>query len=87
LAYTEVFSSVGIVLILAGVAIIAIAIFLLSVRGAGKGKVRGGGVVIIGPVPIIFGTDKKSLKTVLLLSFVLTVLLLIVIIVQYLLLR
>jgi uncharacterized protein (TIGR00304 family) len=78
---------VGIVLILAGVAIIAIAIFLLSVRGAGKGKVRGGGVVIIGPVPIIFGTDKKSLKTGLLLSLVLTVLLLIVIIVQYLLLR
>ena len=77
----------GIVLILAGVAIIAIAIFLLSVRGAGKGKVRGGGVVIIGPVPIIFGTDKKSLKSVLLLSVVLTVLLLIVIIVQYLLLR
>jgi uncharacterized protein (TIGR00304 family) len=87
LSYPEVVSSVGIVLILAGVAIIAIAIFLLSVRGAGKGKVRGGGVVIIGPVPIIFGTDKKSLKTVLLLSLVLTVLLLIVIIVQCLLLR
>ena len=52
----------GIVLILAGVVIIAVAVFLLSVRGAGKGKVRGGGAVIIGPIPIIFGTDKKSLK-------------------------
>lgn len=77
----------GIVLILAGVVIIAVAVFLLSVRGAGKGKVRGGGAVIIGPIPIIFGTDKKSLKTVLLMSLALTVLLLIIMIVHYLLLR
>ena len=77
----------GIVLILAGVVIIAVAVFLLSVRGAGKGKVRGGGAVIIGPIPIIFGTDKKSLRTILVLSLVLTVLLLVVIIVQYLSLR
>jgi uncharacterized protein (TIGR00304 family) len=75
------------VLILAGVVIIAVAVFLLSVRGAGKGKVRGGGAVIIGPIPIIFGTDKKSLRTILVLSLVLTVLLLVVIIVQYLSLR
>ena len=74
-------------MILAGVVIIAVAVFLLSVRGAGKGKVRGGGAVIIGPIPIIFGTDKKSLKTVLLMSLVLTVLLLIIMIVHYLLLR
>ena len=74
-------------MILAGVAIIAVAVFLLSVRGAGKGKVRGGGAVIIGPIPIIFGTDKKSLRTILVLSLVLTVLLLVVIIVQYLSLR
>ena len=77
----------GIVLILAGVVIIAVAVFLLSVRGAGKGKVRGGGAVIIGPIPIIFGTDKKSLRTILVLSLALTVLLLVVIIVQYLSLR
>jgi uncharacterized protein (TIGR00304 family) len=87
LAYAEVFSSVGIVLILAGVVIIAVAVFLLSVRGAGKGKVRGDGAVIIGPIPIIFGTDKKSLKTVLLLSLALTTLLLAVMIVHYLLVR
>ena len=77
----------GIVLVLAGVVIIAVAVFLLSVRGAGKGKVRGGGAVIIGPIPIIFGTDKKSLKTVLLLSLALTALLLAVMIVHYLLVR
>ena len=77
----------GTALILAGVFIIAVAIFLLSVRSAGKGKVRSGGAVIIGPVPIIFGTDQKSLKTVLLLSLALTVLLIAVMVVYYLLLR
>ena len=75
----------GVALILAGVFIIAVAIFLLSVRSAGKVKVRGGGAVIVGPVPIIFGTDRKSLKTVLLLSIVLTILLIVVMVVYYLL--
>ena len=31
---------------------------------AKKGKVQGAGVIMIGPIPIIFGTDKKSVKTV-----------------------
>jgi uncharacterized protein (TIGR00304 family) len=75
----------GIVLI--GIGILALAIFLLSAKSKGKGNVKGGGVVIIGPVPIVFGTDKKSVKTVLLLSIVLTVLLLITFIVGYILMR
>jgi uncharacterized protein (TIGR00304 family) len=51
---------------------------LIFISGSkGKGKVRAGGAIIIGPVPIIFGTDRKSLKTILLLSITLTVLLII----------
>jgi uncharacterized protein (TIGR00304 family) len=84
---TEFLYSAGFALILAGIVIIVIVVLLLSIRSAGKGKLKGGGAVIIGPVPIIFGTDKKSLRTILLLSIVLTVLLLVVFIVQYLLLR
>jgi uncharacterized protein (TIGR00304 family) len=83
----ELLYSTGIALILAGILIIILAVFLLSIRSAGKGKFKGGGAVIIGPVPIIFGTDKKALRTVLLLSLALTVLLLVVMIVNYLLLR
>jgi len=79
--------ALGIALILIGVLIIVLAVLLFSLLSVKKGKVKGGGAVIIGPVPIIFGTDKKSLKTVLLLSLALTVLLLIVMIVHYLLLR
>ncbi len=83
----EILYSTGFALILIGVGILALAILLLSIRSAGKGKVKGGGAVIIGPVPIIFGTDKKSLKTFLVLSIALTVLLLVVFIVEYFLLR
>jgi uncharacterized protein (TIGR00304 family) len=84
---TELLYSAGFALILAGIVIVLIVILLLSVRSAGKSKVKGGGAVIIGPIPIIFGTDKKSLKMILLLSVALTLLLLVVFIVQYLLLR
>ena len=79
--------ALGIALVFVGVLIIVIAVILFSISGAKKGKVKGGGAIIIGPIPIIFGTDKKSLKTVLLLSLALTVLLVIVMILYYLLLR
>ena len=79
--------TLGIVLIFVGVLIIIIAVVLLSVSGVKKGKVKGGGVIMIGPIPIIFGTDKKSVKTVLLLSLALTVMLVVVMVVYYLLLR
>lgn len=80
--------SLGIILIFAGMLVILVAIILLflsSVRS--EGKVRGGGAIIIGPFPIIFGTDKESIKTVLLLSLTLTTLLIIVMVIFYLLFR
>jgi uncharacterized protein (TIGR00304 family) len=79
--------ALGIALIFVGVVIIIIAVVLLSVSGAKRGNVKGGGVIMIGPIPIIFGTDKKSLKTVLLLSLALTVMLVVAMVVYYLLLR
>lgn len=79
--------ALGTALIFVGILIIVIAIILVSVSGGGKGKVKGGGAIIIGPIPIIFGTDKKSLKTVLLLSLTLTVMLVVAMVLYYLLLR
>lgn len=84
---TDVLFLAGFALIVVGVLIVVLALLLVSVRSAGKSKVRGGGAVIIGPVPIVFGTDKRSLKTVLLLSIVLTALALVVFVVNYLLAR
>ena len=71
--------NVGVSLIFVGFAIALIAVLWLvfsSVKG-GKGKVKGGGAIIIGPIPIIFGTDKESVKIILLLSIILVALLLI----------
>ena len=80
-AEAEIFFAAGIGLIFVGIVIIIVAVLLLSIRSAGKGKIRGGGAVIIGPIPIIFGTDRKSLKTVVLLSLALTILLLVVMVI------
>ncbi len=77
--------ALGIALIFVGVLIMVVAVILLSISGAKKGKVKGGGAIIIGPIPIVFGTDKKSLKTVLLLSLALTVILVVAMVVYYLL--
>jgi uncharacterized protein (TIGR00304 family) len=81
----EIFASVGIALIFIGVLIIAITVLLKSKRSGGKADVKAGGAVIIGPVPIVFGTDKKTVKTVLVLAIVLMALALAVTIVNYLL--
>jgi len=75
----------GIVLIFAGMLIILVAILLLFLSSVkGEEKTKGGGAIIIGPFPIIFGTDKESVKTILLFSIALTVLLVIVMVIFYL---
>ncbi len=76
--------SLGLALVFLGVLIIVLALFLAYSKKSEKRKISGGGAVIIGPIPIIFGTDEKALKMVLFLSIVLTLLLLAVIIANYL---
>ena len=71
--------SIGVALILVGFALAIAAMIWLTVSGmkGGKARVRGGGAVIVGPIPIVFGTDKESVKIILILSIVLAVLLLV----------
>ena len=79
---TQTLYSLGTALVFAGMLIMIVTTALLLLSKSGKtGKARGGGAIIIGPIPIVFGTDKQSLKTVLLLSIVLTTLLIVLIIV------
>jgi len=74
----QLLSSVGLTLVFAGLALILVAVVWLFARSSrGKGSVKGGGVVVIGPVPIIFGTDKETVKTLFILSIILVALLLI----------
>ncbi len=71
--------NVGILLIFTGFLIAFIAVvllFFMTVRG--KGKIKGGGSVIIGPFPIVFGTDEESVRALLLLAIALIVLVLVV---------
>ena len=65
---------VGIAFVFVGIAISVIAALLLIFLGSRRnGKTRGGGVIIIGFIPIVFGTDKDSIKKILLLSLMLTI--------------
>jgi uncharacterized protein (TIGR00304 family) len=78
-----VFYTFGIVLVVVGVLFIVAAIVLASIGAAKKGKVRGAGVIMIGPVPIIFGTDKQSVKNVLTLALALTIVVLIIVVLNW----
>jgi uncharacterized membrane protein len=82
-----VFYATGISVVVIVVIVILVAIILASIGGAKKGKIHGAGVIMIGPIPIIFGTDKKSIKFMLALALSLTIMVLIITVVCYWLLR
>ncbi|MFP3985699.1 MAG: TIGR00304 family membrane protein [Candidatus Bathyarchaeia archaeon] len=69
----------GFVFVLVGVLVVLVAIIILLFSSMNEEETaKGGGAIIIGPIPIVFGTDKKSVKTLLGLSIVLMALALIV---------
>jgi uncharacterized protein (TIGR00304 family) len=65
----------GTALIVAGIVLLAIAVAVFARGAKGKGESKMAGVIVIGPVPIIFGS-KKNVKMLLALSVALTALLL-----------
>jgi len=70
--------NLGVILVFAGFIIAFFAVILLFLTTTrGKGKIKGGGAVIIGPFPIVFGTDRESVKILLLLSMALIILILV----------
>lgn len=83
--------AVGTVLVVVGIVVIVAAIVAASTRGGEKGrgdaKVKAAGVIMIGPIPIIFGTDKKSVKAVLALALALVIAVIIVMLLYWLILR
>jgi uncharacterized protein (TIGR00304 family) len=73
-SWISLLTSVGFSVFFIGLALIVVGILLTIIKGRPKkeekeesepgderSKVRGGGVVLIGPIPIIFGTDRKAL--------------------------
>jgi len=66
--------SAGIVLVLAGMGIVILA--LLS-QSKGEGKVKGGAIIMVGPIPIIFGSDARWASIAILLAILLIALVLV----------
>ena len=66
--------TLGITLIVLGFSVSFIAILLMLIRSLSfRGKIKGGGLVMIGPLPIIFGTDKESIKILIALAILLII--------------
>ncbi len=78
------FYGLGFAFVVAGILVVVAAIILLSKRSRGRGKEKGktethaAGVIMIGPIPLVFGTDWKSVKPALALAVVLAVVVLVV---------
>jgi len=73
-----------------GFLVILISVLLMvfkSMKEAGKGSVEGGGVIIIGPIPIAFGTSKKITGILLILAIILFLLTVISFIMPYIVIR
>jgi len=62
----------GVLLLLVGFGVIIVA--MLSQGRKGGAEVKGGGVIMIGPVPIIFGSDMRWASVAIILAIILIVL-------------
>ncbi len=67
---------IGVAIILAGFLVVFLATVMSgksSGEGEGRAHVKGGGVVMLGPIPIIFGSDAKWASVAIVLAIVLIV--------------
>ncbi len=67
--------TLGFLLVLIGILVILAGMIIMIYQTLEKPEtsVRGGGVIMIGPIPIIFGTDVAALKLVMIFAIVLMV--------------
>jgi len=69
--------ALGILFVFAGFAVIFVAI-ILSSKPSTERRVKGGGVVMIGPIPLVFGSDMKWASVAIVLALVLILVTLVV---------
>ena len=73
--------TLGMLLIFVGFIIVMLSLIFSHMRPVPEdreAKVSGGGVVIVGPIPIVFGTDKKTALAAAIIGAVLTIIVLVV---------
>ena len=75
----------GLILILIGVALIATALLVYVILGLIKEKrnIRGGSVIIIGPLPIMMASDKEVAKMALLFTVIVLLFFLMITLMMY----
>ena len=66
-----------VLLLAAGIFLLVLGLLMLIASGAGdKGEVKGGGIILIGPIPIVFGGSSLKLLIAFLIIFMVIVVLL-----------
>ncbi len=71
----------GTVLVFVGI-ILAFLAFILPATRSGRLQARGGAVILIGPFPIVFGSDMQKVKVLTTLVIILVVVLIVLFLVQ-----
>jgi len=67
----------NILLMAAGIFFLVLGLLMLIASGAGdKGEVKGGGIILIGPIPIVFGGSSLKLLITFLIIFMVIIALL-----------
>ena len=71
-------ANIGFILIILGFVLAFIAVILLAFKSRGtSGQTRSAGILLIGPIPIIFGSDKESARAMVVLAVLLIAIVLI----------
>jgi len=64
----------GLTFIILGFIVTFIAVLVIFIKSVSlRRKTRGGGLIMIGPIPIIFGTDKEAVRVLIILAFALMI--------------
>lgn len=64
----------NILLLAAGIFLLVLGLLMLIASGTGgRGEVKGGGVILIGPIPIVFGGGSIKLLLIFLMIFMIIV--------------
>jgi len=73
---TDLTFTVGASLTIIGVILALVAMVMMVARAGRGGSTKGGGILLIGPFPIIFGNDKQSVKLLVILAIVMMLIML-----------
>jgi len=66
-------TEIGFLLVIFGFVLVFAVMIAMAFKSAsgGSGKGQSAGIILIGPIPIIFGSDKNSVKVLVVLAIVL----------------